>query len=141
GTAWTKMLTGGVMRQIGRSTALSIMVVATGIAVFTSEAAWRAARADRIQRINARVVAVNIPGASAISQIGTFVSGGTLMPGGCANPSPIPTKFSTYTLPGKVLDPNRILVGSRSAPRPHSGGLEGSFLSIDPSGKVTLVVP
>ena len=138
------MLTGEVMRQIGRSTALSIMVVATGIAVFTSEAVWRAARADRIQRINARVVAVNIPGASAISQIGTFVSGGTLMPGGCANPSPIPTKFSTYTLPGKVLDPNRILVGSRSnfgAPRPHSGGLEGSFLSIDPSGKVTLVVP
>ena len=45
------------MRQIGRSTALSIMVVATGIAVFSSEAVWRAARADRIQRINARVVA------------------------------------------------------------------------------------
>ena len=43
-----------------------------------------------------------------------------------------------------MLDPNRLLVGSRSnfgAPLPARRGLQGSLLSIDPSGKVTLVVP
>ena len=43
-----------------------------------------------------------------------------------------------------MLDPNRLLVGSTSnfgAPLPSSGGLEGSFLSIDPNGEDTLVVP
>jgi hypothetical protein len=137
------------MRQISRPTALGLMAVAAGIAALDGEAAWRAARADDIPGITARVVAVNIPGASAIAQVGTFVPpGGTLTPGptpaGCASPGPIPKNFSAYTLPGKVLDPNRILVGSRSnfgAPLPASGGLQGSFLSIDPSGKVTLVVP
>jgi hypothetical protein len=43
-----------------------------------------------------------------------------------------------------VLDPARLLVGSASnfgAPLPPSGGLQGSLLSIDPSGSGTLVVP
>ena len=43
-----------------------------------------------------------------------------------------------------MLDPNRLLVGSTSnfgAPLPASGGRQGSFLSIDPSGAGTLVVP
>jgi hypothetical protein len=88
------------MRQIGRTTVLGIMVVATGIAVLASKTAWWDARAAAIGGIDARVVATNIPGASAISQVYTFLSGGTLMPGGCTNPSPIPTKFLGYTMQG-----------------------------------------
>jgi len=136
------------MRQISRPTALAIMAVALGIATLDGEAVWRAARAGGTQGINARIVAVNIPGASAIAQIGTFVNGGTLDPSPigkpCANPSPIPTKFPGYTGQGAVLDPNRILVGSRSnfgAPRAIGVGQEGSFLSIDPSGPGILNVP
>jgi len=139
---------GGFMRQISRPTALAIMAVALGIATLDGEAVWRAARAGGTQGINAWIVAVNIPGASAIAQIGTFVDGGTLDPSPigkpCANPSPIPTKFPGYTGQGAVLDPNRILVGSRSnfgAPRAIGVGQEGSFLSIDPSGPGILKVP
>jgi hypothetical protein len=103
------------MSQIGRTTVLGTMIVATGIAVLASETAWRDARAAAIAGIDARVVATNIPGASAISQVGTFLSGGTLMPGNCANPSPIPTNFPGYTtLREAVLYPDRILVGSTS---------------------------
>jgi hypothetical protein len=131
------------MRRIGRTAVLGIIVVATGIALLASETAWRDARAAEIAGIDARVVAANIPGASAISQVGTFLSGGTLMPGGCTNPSPIPTKFLGYTMQGAVLDPNRLLVGSTSnfgAPLPASGGRQGSVLSVDPNaGK--LIVP
>jgi hypothetical protein len=137
------------MIKISKITALGIMAVAAGIATLDIEAAWRAARADGIPDINARIVAVNIPGASAIAQVGTFVPpGGTLDPSPigklCANPSPIPTKFPGYTGQGAVLDPNRILVGSRSnfgAPRAIGVGQEGSFLSIDPSGPGILKVP
>lgn len=132
------------MRQISRPTALGLIAVAAVIAVLDGEAAWRAARAEAILGIDASIVAVSIPGASTIGQIGTFLSTGTLTPGNCANPMPIPKNFPTYTLPGKVLNPNRILVGSRSnfgAQLPASGGLKGSLLSIDPSGRFTLVVP
>ena len=132
------------MRRIGRTTALGVMAVATGITVLASDAPWRDARAHAVVAIPARVVAVNIPGASAIAQIGTFVSGGTLSPGNCPNPSPIPSKFSAYTGTGAVLDPKRLLVGSRSnfgAPLAIGVGQEGSFLSIDPSGRNTLIVP
>src|SRR5215813_4697415 len=91
-----------------------------------------------IPQIDARVVAVNIPGASAISQVGTFLND----PAACARP--IPTLFPSFTQPGAVLDPNRILVGSRSnfgAPLAVGAGPEGSFLSIDPSGPGVLGIP
>jgi hypothetical protein len=61
-----------------------------------------------------------------------------------AFPSPIPTSFRPFIQPGAVLDPNRILVGSRSnfgAPLTINVGTEGSFLSIDPSGAGILSVP
>jgi hypothetical protein len=122
-----------------------MVALATGIGVLASEAAGREHRAQATVSIPARVVAVNIPGASAIAQIGTFLKGGTLTPGNCPNPSPIPNNFSGYTtLPGAVLYPNRLMVGSTSnfgAPLPASGGRQGSILSIDPSGSGTLVVP
>ena len=47
-------------------------------------------------------------------------------------------------MPGRVLDPVRILVGSTSnfgAPVAHFGQLTGSFLSIDPRFPDTLTIP
>src|ERR1700722_7381771 len=103
-------------------------------------APWQAAREHPITNVNARVIAIDIPGASAISQVGTFLN--NPVPPACAHP--IPTLFPSYTQPGAVLDPNRILVGSRSnfgAPLAIGTGAEGSLLSIDPSGKDILRVP
>jgi hypothetical protein len=94
----------------------------------------------RILGIAARVVAVRIPGASALAQVGTFLN--VPPPGACANP--IPSKFPSYIQSGAVLDPNRILVGSTSnfgAPRAIGVGRQGSFLSIDPTGSKILSVP
>jgi hypothetical protein len=127
------------MRQLARITALGTLVVA---AFANGET-----QAQVIAGVDARVVAKNIPGASAIAQVGAFVIGGTLTPGDpsiCANPSPIPTKFPGSIVSGAILDPTRLLVASTSnfgAPRPASGGRQGSLLSIDPSGSATLVVP
>src|SRR6266567_4190009 len=80
------------MRQISRHTALGIMALVAGIAVVGGDAAWRAARAqaitdiDDIDAIDAHVIATNIPGASAIAQVGTFLN--VPPPGACANPIP-----------------------------------------------------
>jgi hypothetical protein len=85
--------------------------------------------------LTARIVAVGIPGASAVSPVGTFHAGG-----------PIHDKstFAAYTEAGKVLDPARILVTSSSnfgAPRARDDQPEGTALSLDPRGTDTLVVP
>jgi len=109
--------------------------IAIGVILHASLAA-----AQPIPGINARLVAINIPGASAIAQIGTFLN--VAPPNSCSNP--IPSKFSTYIQPGAVLDPNRLLVGSTSnfgAPVAAGGAADGSFLSIDPGGFRTLSVP
>jgi hypothetical protein len=127
------------MEQLRRSV-LGILALAAGITVFDGEGAWRAARAQAISDIEAHVIAINIPGASAISQVGTFLN--VPPPGACSNP--VPSKFPSYIQPGAVLDPNRILVGSQSnfgAPLAIGVGPEGSFLSIDPSGPGILSVP
>ena len=82
-----------------------------------------------------RIIAVGIPGASAISAVGTFLAGGPIHD----NPA-----FAAYTQPGRILDPVRILVGSRSnfgAPVANSDQCEGAFLSIDPRGTEALVIP
>src|SRR5215471_20235628 len=117
-------------------------IVALGIAILGGDAAWQEAKAQAqaITQINARVIATNIPGASAISQVGTFLN--NPVPPACAHP--IPTLFASFIQPGAVLDPNRILVGSTSnfgAPPAIGVGTEGSFLSIDPSGPGILSVP
>jgi len=97
------------MGQTSRHTAFGIMAVVAGIAVLEGQIAWPAARAQPIPTpLDARVVAINIPSASAIAQVGTFLND----PTACARP--IPTNFPQYILPGAVLDPNRLLVGSRS---------------------------
>lgn len=94
--------------------------------------------AKEIVNLHARVVAIGIPGASAISQVGTFLN----------NPvppaHPIPTLFPSYIQSGAVLDPNRILVGSESnlgASLATGAGAEGSFLSIDPRQPFVLEIP
>ena len=129
-----------LVRRISRPTALGIIAVAAAIAVLDGEAARRAAWAQTIQGIDARVVAINIPGASAISQVGTFLNSSQ---GACGG-SPIPSHFQSYVTIGAVLDPNRILVGSQSnfgAPPLTGFGQEGSFLSIDPNVPGILNVP
>ena len=91
--------------------------------------------AEDIPSLNGRVIAIGIPGASAISPVGTF------LPGGPIHDKPA---FVVFTLPGHVLDPVRILVGSTSnfgAPLANSNQLAGSFISIDPRGTDLLVVP
>jgi len=56
--------------------------------------------------LDGRIIAIGIPGISAISQVGTFLPGGPIHD----NPA-----FAAYTQPGRVLDPSRIL--SSAAPR------------------------
>ena len=85
--------------------------------------------------LHGRIVAVGIPGASAISAVGKF------LPGGPIHDKPA---FAAFTQPGRILDPVRILVGSRSnfgAAKANLDQLEGSILSIDPTGNETLVIP
>jgi hypothetical protein len=88
-----------------------------------------------LQAMQARVVAVGIPGAGAISPIGRFLPGGPIhdMSG-----------FAAYAEPGRVLDPARLFVGSSSnfgAPLGNPAQAPGSLLSIDPNGDAPLVVP
>ena len=87
------------------------------------------------QSLRGRIVALGIPGASTISAVGTF------LPGGPIHDKP---ELAAFTIPGRVLDPVRILVGSTSnfgAPVANSGQRPGSFLSIDPRFPDTLLIP
>jgi hypothetical protein len=90
---------------------------------------------DNERSLHGRIVAVGLPGASTISAVGRF------LPGGPIHDRP---DFAAFTGPGRILDPVRILVGSRSnfgAPSANSEQQEGSLLSIDPTGIKTLVIP
>ena len=68
-----------------------ISALAAGITAVASDAA----RAQQIPGIEARIVATHIPGASAISQVGTFLNVPAQPPVTCGNP--IPSKFPSYT--------------------------------------------
>jgi hypothetical protein len=133
-----------------------IFALAAGIAVLGGDAQWQAARAQAITHIKARVVATHIPAASAISQVGRFLtssdtpepcstkSDGTQIPYPHPIPGFPPGSPGVFIKTGAVLDQNRILVGSSSnfgAPLAIGVGSEGSFLSIDPSGTGILSVP
>jgi hypothetical protein len=98
-------------------------------------AAPTAAPARQGTSLAARVVAVGIPGAGAVSPVGRFHTGG-----------PIHDKpeFAAYTQPGRPLDPERLLVASSSnfgAPRARQEQADGVALSIDPRSADPLVVP
>jgi hypothetical protein len=118
----------------------AIVGLLAGLVGTGTDVTRHSSRAEEIPRINARVVALGVPGASAISEVGPFLS--AVSQGACA--APIPTLFPSYIRPGAILDPIRILVGSRSnfgAPPAIGVGYEGSFLSIDPSGPQIVKVP
>ena len=94
-----------------------------------------AAAAGDVPVTAARIVAVGLPGAGAVAQIGAF------HPGGPIHDKP---EFAAYTAPGKVLDPNRVLVTSSSnfgATKAQSGEPGGAALSIDPAGSSPIVIP
>ncbi|MBO0726618.1 MAG: hypothetical protein J2P52_13530 [Blastocatellia bacterium] len=121
------------MKKINRRYALIFITFVVGIAATCALHAWGVAGKE--QDLIGRIVAVGIPGVSAISPVGTFLPGGPIHD----NPA-----FAAYTQPGRILDPARILVGSRSnfgAALPNSDEMNGSFLSIDPLGAEILVIP
>jgi hypothetical protein len=107
------------MRQISKRLAVKIVALTAAIVVPGGGAAWRSAWAQSIRGVDARLIAINVPGASAMAQVGTFLNN----PAACARP--IPTLFPSYIQPGAVLDPVRSpRVSGRKAP---------SFLSTRPA--------
>ena len=86
-------------------------------------------------RMQARVVAVGLPGVNGVRQVGRFHSGGPI-PG---NP-----EFLMRTEAGRVLDAQRVLVAVSSnfdAPLAAGDQVAGAVLSIDTGQPDTLVVP
>jgi hypothetical protein len=122
--------------QISRRQALVALGLAgvAGVDAVTSTSSAYAGKSSGVPTISGRVVAVGIPGASAIAPVGTF------LPGSPINSNPV---LAAFTQPGRVCDPTRILVGSRSnfgAPKANEDQAAGAFLSIDPGG-ADLAVP
>lgn len=86
-------------------------------------------------RLQARIVAVGLPGVAGVRQIGRFHVGGPI-PG---NP-----EFLLQTDPGRVLDPQRVMVAVASnfgASAAMASAAPGAVLSIDPRGAQALIVP
>ena len=115
--------------------ALTLSACAAALASIVATSASVASAQKEAPFIDGRVVASGIPGASAVSPIGMF------LPDSPINSNPA---LAVLTQPGRVLDPTRIVVGSRSnfgAPRANADQFEGSFLSIDPRGAELAVPP
>ena len=89
-------------------------------------------------RLEARIVAVGLPGVAGVRQVGRFHSGG---------PIPRNPEFLLSTGTGRVLDPERVMVAVASnfgAPLADATDAPAAILSIDPRGDpagATLVVP
>src|SRR6185436_10643585 len=123
------------MKPVNKRNGLVLIGGLIGIITVGSFSSGRAAHSHDVQPLNGRIVAVGIPGVSAVAPVGTF------LPGGPIHDKP---EFQAFTQPGHVLDPTRILVGSTSnfgAPLARADQLPGSFLSIDPRGATVLVPP
>jgi hypothetical protein len=115
-------------------TALAVAAATVGLAAVGGPGVSFGNGGKRAPSLNGRVVAVGIPGASAVSPVGAF------LPGSPINSNP---ELAAFTQPGRVMDPTRIVVGSRSnfgAPKANADQAAGSFLSIDPRGS-NLAVP
>src|SRR5437879_13910434 len=100
-------------------------------AVPSAPAATTPTQAAQVNALSARIIAVGIPGANAVSPVGAFHAGGPI------HDTP---EFAAYTQQGRELDPERILVTSGSnfgAPKARSDQPEGSALSLDPRGPDT----
>jgi hypothetical protein len=121
---------GGTTRRLAVTLALAAFAAALG-----GTGASFAAQDSKVPSLDGRVIAFDIPGVSAVSPVGTF------LPGSPINSNP---ELAALTQPGRVLDPTRIVVGSRSnfgAPKANADQAEGSFLSIDPNGAELAVPP
>jgi hypothetical protein len=121
------------MNGIGRR--LMIGVLSLAVAVIGGAGNASAKKDERPPFAEGRVIAFGIPGASAVSPVGTFLPGGPIHD----NPT-----LAAFTQPGRVLDPTRIVVGSSSnfgAPKANFDQAEGAFLSIDPGGSELAVPP
>jgi hypothetical protein len=84
--------------------------------------------------LTARVLAVGVRDIGGVRQVGAFHAGGPM----ASNP-----QFMLQTRPGRVLEPNRLLVASGfnfGAPAAHPQQAPGSILSIDPAAAQTIVV-
>jgi hypothetical protein len=111
----------------------TLIVFVSIVAVLAFHVLWAGTGNGQIAFLEGRLIAAGIPGVSAVAPVGTFLPGG-----------PIPANFASYTKPGKVLDPKRILVGSTSnfgEPLSDPNQLPGSFLSIDPTSNSLLAIP
>ena len=96
--------------------------------------AWAADRVP-VYELEARLIAVGIPGAAGVRQVGTFHAGGAI---------PRHPQFAMTTRPGQVLDPERVLVTSTSnfgAPLGVPSQPAGAILSINPRGSLPLLIP
>ncbi len=127
------------MNEISRRRAIGMLISAAGAAGLAALGGARPLFAedaeDAAPLLEGRVLATGIPGASAVAPVGRFLPGGPIHD----NPA-----LAAFTRPGRVLDPGRILVGSRSnfgAPRANAGQSEGALLSMDPTGADVLAVP
>ncbi|MDQ3645567.1 MAG: YeiH family protein, partial [Actinomycetota bacterium] len=101
----------------------------------TGEVPQRDVSEIRPVRLTGRVVAVGIPGAGALSSVGTFHPGG---------PMHDKRDFAATTRPGQVLDPSRLLVASTSnfgAPTARTDWAPGAVLSISTDAPGPLLVP
>lgn len=128
------------MSQITRRQALVLLASAAGAAGLAGLGrAVPVLAGDDLEEeavaIDGRLIAIGIPAASTIAPIGTF------LPGGPIHDKP---ELAAFTQPGRVLDPNRFLVGSRSnfgAAIANPDQAAGSLLSVDPRGGQVLHVP
>src|SRR5262245_54694114 len=117
----TLVAEGMSMKPSTRTVVVSIVTLLMSIV-----AGDRAMAAEPVVDSAARLVAVGIPGVSAVSAVGTF------HPGGPIHDKPA---FRAHTQPGAMLDPERIFVAGGSnfgAPLGHGEQPPGVILSIDP---------
>src|SRR6478672_7194751 len=113
----------------------ALFLVTPGLGVAQTSSTPQLKVEEQAPVLRARIVAVGIPQASAVAEIGTFHLGGPIhdVPG-----------FAEYTKPGNILDPKRLLVTSASnfgATRALPEWPEGSVLSLDPTEAPAIVVP
>ena len=83
----------------------------------------------------ARIIAVGLPGAGAVSGVGYF------HPGGPIRDKP---EFAAFTQPGRILDPDRVLITGTSnfgTPKAPPNEPAGAALSIDASGTAVIAIP
>jgi hypothetical protein len=106
------------------------LIAATAVTIGSNSPPIQAG-GDNEKTIQAAVVATGIPGAGAITQIGTFHKGG-----------PFAGAFAPFTEAGRILDRTRLFVASSSnfgASLAHADQAPGSILSLDVSSGVVSV--